>query len=204
MNWNRLALVTPPDVTVKVLPLADAKAHLNVDFADDDPKIQAAIDDAVAQVDGPNGIGLALITQTWRLSLDRWPHQHRGIVIPLRPVQAIVSVTYTDANGVEQTLAAADYECDLDHQPATVYRPFGGLWPFPKIGRGVIKVTFDAGFGDAAADIPADLIGALKLIVGHRYANREAVIGVDKIGNSTELPLGASSVFARYAGGLVG
>src|ERR1051325_2697831 len=91
-NWNRL--VRPADPAVAPLDLARAKSHLRVDSADEDADIQDYLDDAIAAVDGPNGAGLALITQTWRMSLDSW--QHGRITIPLRPVQEIVSITYLD------------------------------------------------------------------------------------------------------------
>lgn len=225
MNWSRLALVTPP--AVPPLSLEAAKAHLKVEGGDQDPDIQAKLDDAIAQFDGPRGVGLALITQTWRLSLDHWgmvqDRRHRGggdhqfsalfhadrghgqrqgIVIPLRPVQSITSITYRDFAGIERTLDPALYDVDLDHQPPLEIVPaFGVCWPGHKIGRGVIKVTFVAGFGDTADKVPADLIGAIQLTQAHRYRNREGVVGVQARDSSTELPRGVAEVIARYIPG---
>jgi uncharacterized phiE125 gp8 family phage protein len=198
-NWNRLVRTVDP--VGDVLALAAAKSHLRVDSDDENGDIQGYIDDAVAQIDGPNGAGLALLTQTWRMSLDHW---HGGrIVVPLRPVQAVLSVTYLDQAGDEQTLDPSLYDADVDHQPLEIVRGVFAYWPCHKLGRGVIKVTFRAGFGDDAATVPKDLIGAIKLFVGHRYANREAVVGVENRDSSTALPLGFAETLARYNGGTV-
>jgi hypothetical protein len=35
-------------------------------------------------------------------------------------------------------------------------------------------VTWSCGYGDAAADVPAPIIHAAKLLVGHYHLNREA------------------------------
>lgn len=187
MNWNRLALVTAP--AAAPLVLATAKAHLGIDFEDQDGNLQAFIDGAVAEVDGPKGVGLALITQTWRLSLDAWP---RAIAIPLRPVQTVDEITYVDPAGVTQTLAADQYAYDLDREPLTIYPAETACWPALKCAPGVVKVTFTAGFGDAASDVPADLVGALKLIVGHRFEHR----GDDAA--SDAIPAAAAAAIGRY------
>jgi uncharacterized phiE125 gp8 family phage protein len=190
-NWNRLALVTPPET--EPLTLESAIAHLNlIGISDHDDNVTAYIADAIAQIDGPDGIGLCLITQTWRLSLDAWPRD--GIRIPLRPIQTVDAITYLDDLGAGQTLAADQYVYDLDRKPLTIYPAEGVCWPSLKCAPGVVKVQFTAGYGDTPGDVPGDLVGAIKLIVGHRFENRDAVNV-----SSTELPLGATAVLGRYA-----
>src|SRR5688572_20333616 len=49
---------------------------------------------------------LALINQTWDLTLDAWP---KRIVLPRPPVSSVTSVTYVDGNGDTQILAADQY-----------------------------------------------------------------------------------------------
>lgn len=188
--WNRLVRVTAP--ADDALSLDAAKAHLNLTgITGHDDNVTAFIADALANVEGPNGIGFCLITQTWRLSLDCWP---RFIDLPMGPVQAVNSIKYFDPDGAEQTLAADQYVYDLDRKPLRIYPAEGVTWPNLQSGvPGVIKVEFDAGFGDAAEDVPADLVGALKLIVGHRFENR----------GSVDLPPAADSVLRRYRAGSV-
>lgn len=168
MIWNRLALVTAP--AADALSLEAAKAHLSLQgIADHDEVVSAYIADALAQVEGPAGIGVCLINQTWRLSLDAWP---RWIDLPLGPVSAITHIKYNDPDGVLQTLATDQYVSDFDRRPLRIYPAEGVTWPTLQDAPGVIKVTFVAGYGADASAIPGDLLGALKLIVGHRFQNR--------------------------------
>jgi uncharacterized phiE125 gp8 family phage protein len=65
-------LVTPP--VAAPVSLAEAKAHLRVDFDDEDALISGLIDAATQHLDGWSGVlGRALMPQTWEMSLDRFP-----------------------------------------------------------------------------------------------------------------------------------
>lgn len=189
MSWARLVRVTAPAALALALPAAKAQVGA-VEFDDDDARISDAIAAAIAHVDGPNGLGLAMINQTWRLSLDRWPP---CIEIPLTPVSSVTSIKYRDPADVEQTLDPALYALDLDQQPVRIVPAVGVTWPTPRLRPGAIKIEFVAGYGATEADVPADLRQALKLLVSHFYANTDAV------GQKLEvLPLGVEAVFDRY------
>jgi uncharacterized phiE125 gp8 family phage protein len=192
--WNRLKLVAAP--TAEALSLADAKSHVRADSSDDDTLITALIAAAQAFIEGPNGIGVALTTQTWRLSLDDLCAPVR---IPLGPVQAVTGITYTDTNGATQTLDPSLYTVDTDQSPAVIARAWNATWPAYRCGPGFVKVTFTTGYGATAESVPADLIAAMKLIVGHLYANREAVGDVTQ----AALPLGVDAILNRYRVGQV-
>lgn len=182
-GWDRLTRVVAP--AVPALALADAKAHLRVDTSSEDALIGALVADAVARVDGPRGIGLCLITQTWRLTLDRFD---RFIPLPLGPNAAVESVKYVDGAGVVQTVDPGDYQVAAGLDPAVLSPTYGTCWPSPRSEPGCVRIEFTAGFGAAPGDVPADLVGALKLIVGELYKNRE--------GGGT--PPAAEAVFDRY------
>ena len=68
--------------------------------------------------------------------------------------------------------------------------------------QGAVKVTFTAGFGDAST-IPDDLKAAVKLLIGHWYEHREAVVGVEARDSSTPLPLGVDLILDGYRPHLV-
>lgn len=217
MSWDRLALVTPPAVTP--FDLDAAKAHLNVYHDDDNALIESLIAATVAMVDGPRGIGIAMVEQTWRLTLDgfadraflgdcgfaplrRFP---LAIPIPLGPVSAIASFEYTAGDGTEVVLVeGTDFKFSADVDPQIVFPPFGMAWATPICEPGAVRIEFVAGFGPTAADVPADLVAALKLTLGHLYNNREDVIGVDRQVGAVRLPLGAAAIFDRYRVGLFG
>lgn len=159
---------------------------------------------AQGMIDGPKGIGVALLTQQWRLSIDRWPVQLiDSIEVPMGPVQSIDSITYLDLAYQEHTLDPAMYVYDLDAKPVEIRRAFGVVWPLLGIHPGAVKVTFTAGFGDTPAAVPSDLKHAVKLMLSHYYNHRDAVVGVEGRDSSTPLPLGVQSILDRYAVGRV-
>ena len=78
--YKSLRLVSPP--TLPVVTLDEVKAHLRVDFEDEDSLIQGYIDAAVAYLDGADGVlGRALSPQTWEVT-------YSGSIgdLPLAPV----------------------------------------------------------------------------------------------------------------------
>ena len=193
MSWDRLKLITPPEAAV--LDLASAKAQIDADYDDDDSLVEGAVAAALASIDGPKGAGIALLTQTWQLTLDGWL---REIVLPLGPFQQVKSVTYVSLDGSIQTLDPSMYVVDDGSDPVTITRAFGVAWPSTRLQKACVKVQFVCGFGDDASNVPADLIQAMKLLVSHWYQNRDAVVGVDNRDSSTELPLGVTWILDRY------
>jgi uncharacterized phiE125 gp8 family phage protein len=169
MNYDRLKLVTAPSTTV--VSVDEVKAQLNITHDDDDALITSLIAVATAHVEGPAGIGVALLTQTWRMSLDRLPCRFN---LPLGPVQSVTGITYLDEAGAAQTLAASLYSLDTDHTPAVVYiKPHTTLpvtWAVP----GAVKVTFVTGYGDDPADVPAGLRQAIIIFAAYLFENRES------------------------------
>ena len=114
----------------------------------------------------------AFITQTWEGSLDDWPDI---ITVPLPPLQAGVKIEYYGTDGVANLLAAATYQEDIRGYKARVTPVYGGSWPTailqPLSG---IVVTFTAGYGALATDVPERVRTAIKLLAGHLYEHREA------------------------------
>lgn len=184
--WSRLKLVTAAS---PVLTLAEAKRHLRVDHDDDNATIAELIEVATAAIEGPAGIGIALGPQSWRLSLDYFPCE---IVIPLGPVTAITSISYTDASGATATVDS--WRVDFDAQPCRVWPARDTAWPAITCEPGAVKVVFECGH----ATVSADLKAALKLLVGHFYEHREAVTTDLR---AVDLPMGVDAILNRYRAG---
>lgn len=193
--------VTAP--ATAVVSVADMKEHLREDGSGQDDLIEELIAAAVAHIDGGDGwLQRALIDQTWDLKLDRFP-SCGFIRIPLPPLIEVVHLKSIDADGVEQTFDDANYRVvgAGGKWPAKIYLVSGESWPtvasqWPE----PIAVRFRAGYLDssespAVAAVPADIKAAIKLTVGHLYANRESVV----IGQTAvELPMAAEALLARY------
>lgn len=185
-------LITPP--AAPLVSLEEAKAHCRVDHSDDDELIKGLVNDVTDWLDGYGGVlERALINQTWRTYLSCWPPCK--IRFPLAPVSTIISVKYFDANNAEQTLQTMNYwEAPLEDplSPFLAFKPNASL-PTLYERLDAIAVDFIAGFGGDATSVPAKIIRAAKLLIGHYYENREASI----VGTSVaEQPLGVASLIA--------
>lgn len=186
--WNSLKRTVAPATTI--LSVAEAQDHLRVD--DDEDYITRLIQAATDTIEGPYGAGLALITQTWALTLDDLP---RHIRIPLSPTIAVTGITYVDAAGSTQTLSSSLYRVVTATSPATISALPNAVLPIPMFTPGAVTVTFTCGYGSASTNVPADLRQAALLIIGHMYENREAVTETNTF---TVLPMGVEAVLNRY------
>ena len=149
--------------------LDEAKAHLRVTEIAEDGLIESmlwAAQDMAEQV-----TGRALMTQTWEMTVDDW---YYIIELTRPPVQSITSVTYTDDAGVVQTLAADQYTLiNDDFGFSRIVQAYGATWPENRGDSESIRVTFVAGYANAAA-VPQAIKAWIKLQVSAMYENREA------------------------------
>lgn len=170
------------------LTRAEAKAYLRIDTDAEDALLDALITAARRRVEVETG--RALMVQTWRFSLDQWPL--RGIVpAPVAPVREILSATVEALDGSAIPVPAGALTLVSDRAPALI-RVDGTQVAAPARAHGGIVITFAAGYGAEAADVPADLIQAVRLIVAHFYEHR------DGPGDATALPAAALALMAPY------
>jgi uncharacterized phiE125 gp8 family phage protein len=179
-------VVTPPEE--EPISLADAKAHLRVTHDAEDDVISALIAAAREYAEGYQGRGL--VTQTWEAVFDRWPFRGLGpgdpIVLPGGRLASVTSVKYTDPDGAEGTMDPGDYVVDTLREPGRVYLAYGANWPSLRAVPNAVRVRYVVGAD--AADVPLATRQGMLLLIGHWYANREAV-AVGTIAN--EMPVGA-------------
>lgn len=171
------------------LTLAEAKAFLRLDHDDDDTLVAALIASARLHVEALTR--RALVTQTWRVTRDAWPANGRLALLPA-PVRNIVSVTVAAAGGAVQAVPAESFDADFAAAPAVLAFAPGSL-PAPGMRKAGIAVTFEAGYG-AAADVPAPLRQAVRLIAAHYYENRGALPG----NGAAPLPASLAPLVAPY------
>ncbi|NTG85858.1 hypothetical protein G6L15_06815 [Agrobacterium rhizogenes] len=202
-EWTRLVRTVAP--TEPAVSLEEAKRHLRVFHDDDDTDIEGMIAAAQGAIEGPTGIGIVLMPQTWRLSFDSFyevvgnrrtqARRHGEIIVPLGPVTAVTSVTYRDINGADQLITGLRF--DISESPLRIWPARDTAWPLVYCEPGAVKVTFECGF----AELPQDLRWAVLLLVGHYYENREAI--TTDVKGLAEIPLGVSSILERYRVGRV-
>ncbi len=181
-----LKSVTPP--ATEPVSLTETKTHLRVDITDDDNYIIALI--TAARINIQHWARRSLMTQTWRYSLDAWP-DNNTINLPRPPLQSVSSIIY-HSNDSSTTRPATNYQVDTDSEPGRVAPTNGSGWPGGSLrSLNPIQITFTAGYGDAATDVPAIYRQAMLLLIGHWYENREATIAGTIV---REIPLAVSSL----------
>lgn len=183
-----LGLVMPP--ILDVITVADARAHVRIPSTDQDEQIGVWVRAATRKLE--QDTELALLTQTWELTLTGFPSWPDPIVIPRRPIQTIASVKYYDTAGVLQTVTNTDYLLDA-------WRPRIGLaqtkyWPAALRTFQPVVIRFDAGY--MAPDlVPEDLKHAVRLLVGHFSEQFQAT----QAGNRPQsIDLGYEALIAPY------
>lgn len=159
--------------------LEEAKAHLNVDFNDDDELID--IYRKAATEEAERFTGQALIDQTWDMILDAFPVG--AISIPKPPLIELVGLFYRDSAGVEQEFAGAGYILDQgsDREKARLTLAYGGTWPTPQAVANAVRLRFRTGYVDedvspVSGAVPYAIKAAILLGIGELYANRETVV----------------------------
>lgn len=216
-----LTLVTQP--AIEPVTLADAKIHLRETDTAQDSLITSLIKASRKAIE--ERCRRSLITQTWMVQLDQFPsatsgsalwapfeigiprippgetsagdlrRKWTGIRLPRGPVLAITSLKYYDAANALVTMSASNYDVDISAPVAIVVPTISAPWPPTYTRLNAVEIRYTAGFGPAAADVPADIVAALKLLLGHLYENREAV----NIGNIVnELPFAVDALIAPY------
>jgi len=100
-------------------------------------------------------------------------------------------IKYYGTDDTEYSMSGADYIVDDKSEPGRIVLAYGKSWPSTTLrtANGVC-VTFIAGYGDEASDVPRNIWVGMLLLLGHYYENREAVTSGQKI----ELPMGAQSL----------
>lgn len=162
-----LHLVTAPSALA--VSLIEAKAHVRQDAADDDTLITSLIGAATEAAE--HMTGRSLLAQTWELSLNAFPTEFELTRVP---VSAITSINYTDTAGATQTLASTAYALAQDDFGFALILPtYNTVWPVSRGDVGNVKVTYVAGYANAAA-VPAGIKQWILLQIGAMYASRES------------------------------
>jgi len=165
-----LVVVTPPEK--EPVSVDEVKAQLRVDYADEDGLIEAYV--RAARETFERLLWRAFVTQTLALTLDVWP-DGGALRLPRPPLQAVNSVTYTDAAGAVHTLDAATYVVDTTSTPGRVVLRAGQAWPSAALAPAAgVRVEYVAGYGEPK-DVPEAARQAIRLLAAHWFEHREAV-----------------------------
>lgn len=108
----------------------------------------------------------ALISQKWRLSLDRFPCGGNGftgltdwtrayeIVLPMPKLLTVTKVAYVATDGSTVELATDDYQVDAESEPGLILPAYGTTWPATKEVPNAVTVEYTCGYGTLASSVP--------------------------------------------------
>jgi uncharacterized phiE125 gp8 family phage protein len=173
---------------VEPVSLGEAKGFLRLDEADEDALVSTLIGAARLHVEGVTG--RALVAQSWRMVLDRWP-ENGMVKLPVSPLMSVTAISATDDNGVSHEIGLEQFGREPDR--LLVPRAVVGMPALQE--RGGIEIDYVAGFGSEPEDVPADLRQTLLGLVAHWFEHRDAVIVA---GSGTLVPSGFDRAVSAY------
>lgn len=195
--------------------VAELKTHLRISGSDEDTYLEGLITEARQEIEDATGI--AFITQTWQLTLDRWPaaredwwdgereahinvlydgnrQNYASVRLPRYPLQNVTTINVYDEDGSATAVNIADV-FDIDTQQIrgrlTIKR--GATWPIALRASNAIEITYVAGYGAAASALPAPLKRAVRQMAGYMYEHRGDCGGEDAF-----IASGARDILGRY------
>lgn len=193
---------------------AELRTHLRTDATElPDAEANALITDARTEIE--NMTGLAFISQSWRLSIDRWPaggeawwdgvremsitelynsNTLQSLTLPRWPLVSITSVTVYDEDSNASTVTVNDvFDVDTYQTPGRITLKRGQTWPIALRANNAIQVIYVAGYANAAA-VPSTLKRAVKQLAAFLYSHR----GDDCDPKDAYDASGAAGIMAQY------
>lgn len=204
-------LVIVTAATSEPVTAAELRAHVREE-PETFPDAGAYVTDARQDIE--NRSGLAFLTQTWRLALDRWPTSgeawwdgvrdgsiadlygtaQRSIEMPKWPLASITSVTvYDEASNATAVTVANMFDVDLYSRPGRMTLKRGQTWPVALRAANAIEIVFVAGY-PTAAGVPSPMKRAVKQLAAYNYAHS----GDDCTPDEAYAASGAASILAQY------
>lgn len=168
------SLVTGPEV--EPITLDEAKGQARISDNASDSLIESYI--ITAREAAESYMGRGILTQTWKLVLDRWAN-----IIPLpmaAPLQNAVStaptITYYDSDGVQQTLSTSVYAVDTVSRPGTISLAPDQSWPDLQCSRlnGNVEITYVVGWTSADL-VPERIKQGIRQYVTYLDADRDGM-----------------------------
>ena len=168
-----------------IITVADLKTFCRVDDAAEDTLMDAIRQAAITHVEDYCNIRLGDVAAV--VYADYW-HPMR---IPVGPVASITSITYTSTANTTETLNASKYYFDLKTKPARI----NFVSPPDLYTDALNRVQINCVIGYAEASVPKPLLQAIRILAGHYYENRQAVVtGTIAV----EIPMAVAALLSPY------
>ena len=179
-------------------PVTLAEARLQVKLTADDSTAEDALLTAwitAARETAEHYTGLALAPQTLEMAMDEFPcYENDVIELAMPPVATITSVKYTDAAGVEQTIAASAYALSLYGDARRLTPTYGNYWPITQDIPDAVRIRYVTGY----TAIPKAAKAAILLMVAWLNENRgDSIVADDIQPPAAKALLGTVKIWSR-------
>lgn len=173
LNTLRVERVTAP--ATEPISMAQAKLFLRIDHAEEDTLLAMFI--TAAREAAEEALGKSLITQSQRLYVPC--PKSTLLALPRGPVQSIQTVATEDGAGEQATLDSDTYRLHAGR---------GLLQLYHTVTAPTLIVTYVAGFGDGAEDVPSIIRQGLLNHVAAFYETRETQTPMPELVKAFYLP----------------
>jgi uncharacterized phiE125 gp8 family phage protein len=169
----------------------EMKRYLRIDDNSDDIVLSDQIMEARRFIE--DQIGLAFISQSWRLALDQWPaggeawwdgvremsitelyrsNVLQSVTLPRWPLVSITSVTTYDEDSNATAITVANvFDIDTYRTPGRITLKRGQTWPVALRANNAIEIVYVAGYANAAA-VPMTMKRAVRQLAAFMYNHR--------------------------------
>jgi uncharacterized phiE125 gp8 family phage protein len=102
-----------------------------------------------------------------------------------------VTLTYESIDGTTKTVPSNEYRVDRDSVPAVIRNVYNGTWPSDALfDANAVTLTFWAGYGPDAANVPQVVKHAMLMLLAFWYERRQAVDSM----SSSQSPYGVKAL----------
>lgn len=202
--------IAPP--VVEPVTLSDLAAHLRIECTDEDEQLAVYIQAAREQIEQVTG--RALVTQSWRLTLDNWPSGRRvwwdgvetgaigeieggannSVILPRYRLQSVDAIRVFDTAGTPEAVSVSDFVVDTQQEPGRIVLRAGNAWPVALQTANSVEIDYTAGYGDPT-DVPAALRLAILQMAASAYQHRGDGCSLE----DAFMISGAAAIASRFA-----
>src|SRR5690606_5003903 len=115
----------------------------------------------------------AMMAQSWRLVRDAWPADG-AVTLPVAPLMSLTAVNAYDEAGTAYPVTLDQFEIDAMTPRLLLPAEIEGV-PALRRRQG-IEIDYVAGYGETAADVPADLRQAVLALCAYWFEHRDAAV----------------------------
>lgn len=163
-----------------------------------------------------NTYAVAMIDQSWRMAIDRWPSgreewwdgiregsiadlygpaSYTDLRLPRWPLSTVGSVTVYDEDGTSTAVTiASTFDVDTYQTPGRITLQRGATWPVALRANNAIEIVYTAGYGADASSVPAPLKRAVKQLAAYLYSHRGDMCDMGDAMHDS----GAGSIMGQY------